>query len=335
MCDKANSSPVVSVIIPVFNAENFLEEAIASISSQTYQNLDIIICYDQSNDKSLFIIQQSMLKDPRIMISSGIERGLVRSLNDGIKIALGKYIVRMDADDISVDNRIEKQVEFMEENPDIGVCGSWVEVLFENGQKRAWKPPLSHEQIKPHLLFSVPFAHPSVIIRNNFGTEFPLYDEDYNAVEDYKLWCDLLPFTKFANYPEILLTYRYQENGLSKTADAELDTRYASMHSVFKNQLQALAVNNSESENYCHFILSSNDRLARASLKVDLVVSYIYKLIKQNDLSSYFHGKSLKFFLLKKLFVYLVFQFKQKKILNVMKILKFNNVNIIFKICLS
>ena len=335
MCDKVNHLPVVSVIIPVFNAANFLKEAIDSITSQTYKNLDIIICYDQSSDESLSIIQQSMSEDPRIRLSSGINRGLVRSLNDGIKLASGKYIVRMDADDISVDTRIEKQVTFMEENQDIGVCGSWVEVLFEDGQKRTWKTPLEHEKIKPHLLFSVPFAHPSVIMRNYFGTAFPFYDEDFNTVEDYKLWCDLLLCTKFANYPEILLTYRYHESSLSKTADSDIDTRYESMYSVFITQLNSLGVENSHTENYCHFILTSNDRLSRTSLKPDFVVSYIYKLLRQNDKTLYFQGKNLKLFLLKKLLVYLVLQIKQKNIFNFIQILKLKNINIISKICLD
>lgn len=160
-----NTMPLISVVMPVYNAELYLDEAIQSITNQTYKKFEFIIINDGSTDKSLEIIKKYKDEYSRIVLISRENKGLVFSLNEGISKAKGKYIARMDADDISLSTRLEEQVAFMEENQEIGVCGSWVEVFGDNRKNTIWKMPKSNEELKTRLLFSVPVAHPSVMMR--------------------------------------------------------------------------------------------------------------------------------------------------------------------------
>ena len=111
-----SSTPFISVVMPVYNAEKFLQAAIESILSQTYKDFEFIIAYDASSDKSLDIIKNYQEEDSRIILSMGKKRGLIKSLNDAFKISNGKYIARMDADDISYPSRLENQLDFIEKN---------------------------------------------------------------------------------------------------------------------------------------------------------------------------------------------------------------------------
>ena len=175
------SNPKISVLMPVYNAEKYIKQAIESILKQTYTNFDLIICYDESSDRSLKIIDEFKTKDARILISYGKRRGLVGALNDGIKLSRGQYIARMDADDISVASRLEEQVRFMDANPNIGVCGTWIETFGEVKKRYVSFFPSSDNALKVRLLFSVPFAHPSVMIRK----KVILYKD---TSEDFKSW---------------------------------------------------------------------------------------------------------------------------------------------------
>ena len=123
--------PLISVILPAYNAERFLEEAIDSILAQTYKNFELIVLNDGSTDRTEEIILS--YNDPRIRyIKNESNLKLIKTLNKGIALARGKYIARMDADDISLPTRFEKEIEFMEIHPDIGVCSSKVIHLFSN-----------------------------------------------------------------------------------------------------------------------------------------------------------------------------------------------------------
>ena len=119
-----NHAPLVSFLMPVYNSAKYLREAIDSILNQTYQNLELIISYDESHDGSLEIIREFEKKDSRIIISYGQGRGIIKALNDGLNLTKGHYLARMDSDDISLPARLETQIKFMQANPSIGICGS-------------------------------------------------------------------------------------------------------------------------------------------------------------------------------------------------------------------
>lgn len=188
----------------VYNSEKYLEKAIDSILNQTYTNLEFIIIDDSSTDKSLEII--TSYYDQRIvLVQNEVNLGLTKSLNKGIRLATGKYIARMDSDDISLPLRLEKQVLFMQQHPDIDICGTWYTTFEEH--KYLQKLPLTHEQIKSDLLFYTPIAHPTILMKKNIFKKHQ-YPENFLNAQDYALWIELINEYKFSNLPESLLMYR-------------------------------------------------------------------------------------------------------------------------------
>ena len=197
----------ISVVMPVFNGEKYLKEAIDSILNQTFTDFEFIIINDCSTDKSLDIIQS--YKDKRIkIINNKINLQIAESLNKGIRIAKGKYIARMDADDIALTNRLKVQYEFMEKNKDVGLCGSSV-IVFNEESTYIHRCPTYYDEIKVLQLFNSTFCHPSVMIRKDILTKYNLsYEKEYEGMEDYQLWLNMSEYTKLANISEPLLRYR-------------------------------------------------------------------------------------------------------------------------------
>ena len=203
----------VSVVMPVYNGEKYLKEAIESILKQSYTDFEFIILNDGSTDKTEEIILS--YDDPRIVyVKNENNLQIVETLNKGISLAKGKYIARMDADDISLSERLKKQVDFMDKNPEIGVCGSWVE--YFGGQEGIWKTPQKDDEIKMSLFMGSPFSHPSVIIRRDLFSDKCSYSSEYPQAEDYYLWSVLAPRCQFHNIQEVLLRYRIHSCQLSK-----------------------------------------------------------------------------------------------------------------------
>ncbi|WP_199883818.1 glycosyltransferase family 2 protein [Anaerosinus massiliensis] len=205
----------VTVLMPVYNAEQYLKEAIESILKQTFKNFEFLIINDGSTDHSEEIIRA--YKDSRIrLICNERNSGLIYTLNKGLKLANGEYIVRMDADDISYIDRLEKQVAFMENNLGIGVCGTWLET-FGNGKSDVWKYSVEHEQIKAQLLFYSSMAHATIIIRTALVMKYQLfYDSSYLYAEDYHLWTKCIDLFRFSNLQEVLYKYRLHDESFTQ-----------------------------------------------------------------------------------------------------------------------
>lgn len=200
------SSPFISVVMPVYNGEKYLCEAIDSILNQTFKDFEFIILNDGSTDKTEEIILS--YEDPRIKyVKNEVNLQIVKTLNKGIALAKGKYIARMDADDISLPQRFEKQLHFMESNPDVGVCGTWLKTFGEI--EETWHMPTKHDEILVTLLFESCIMHPTVFLRKStLPQQYDIYDECFNTAEDYELWTRLILNTRIANVPEVLLKYR-------------------------------------------------------------------------------------------------------------------------------
>ena len=211
-------SPLVSIIMSVFNSERYLSDAIQSILNQTYTNYDFIIADDGSTDRSLSIILDYANKDSRIIVIENDQNvGLSTSLNKCLCIASGKYIARMDADDISLPDRIKKQVNFLELNSDIGLLGTCGFYIDENkkiiGEINV---PLSNAAIGWRATFTNPFVHPSIMLRKTSLINFPnIYNGEYLLAEDYYLWVNLLKTTKGSNLSEKLYLYRIHNQSVS------------------------------------------------------------------------------------------------------------------------
>lgn len=216
-CGKYNNSPLVSVIMPVYNAAPFLEESVQSILNQTYKNFRLIIINDSSTDSSLEIATKLQKKYPNqirlISLKKRLNRGGDSCANIGIRIATGTYIARMDADDISHPTRLEKQVKFLENNRDIFMVGASAYVINKNGYKIGEKNMLtSNDEIYKQYMTFHPMVHSTVMFRNKIN-KGNFYLQRFSRNNDYYTFFDLIARGyKFANLPEKLLKYRIYGN---------------------------------------------------------------------------------------------------------------------------
>ncbi len=179
--------------MPVYNGESFLQVTIESLLGQTYTDYELLIVDDGSTDKSQEIIKR--FSDPRIRVLTNPQRlKLSGALNRGIQESSGMYIARMDADDIALPDRLGKQVEFLDANGHIGLCGTWIK-RFGTGGGGVEKYFTASDQVKAYALFDCPFAHPSVMFRKDLFVRYGLrYDGSFYPTEDYELWARALDF---------------------------------------------------------------------------------------------------------------------------------------------
>ena len=231
----------VSVVMPVYNRENYVGAAIESILNQTYRDLELIIIDDSSTDRSIEIIEEYKEIDRRIRVyRQQRNSGIPTVRNQGLELSTGKYIAFMDSDDVSLPTRIEKQVTFLENHTDIGVCGSWVKIM---GKKPfvVWKYPIMHSDIYAKMLFSSAIANPTVMMRTSALHQHDL-QYDVNArfgLEDYDLWSRALPLIRFANIPEVLLQYRLHG---SNTDDLYADKKRDGRALIYARMLSGLQI---------------------------------------------------------------------------------------------
>jgi len=202
-----NTKPTISVIMSVYNASDYLKDAIESILNQTFSDFEFLIIDDHSTDSSVDIIKKFVNQDTRVrLFINHSNLGLTKNLNTLIKIAKGNYIARMDADDISLPYRFEKQILFLEKNKEIMVLGTYIQDFMSN---KVIKYPLTDNYIRKVVAKSSPLGHPSVIIRKSVFESGLLYQEKYRTNQDLALWFDILSKGyKIANLPEPLLKYR-------------------------------------------------------------------------------------------------------------------------------
>lgn len=217
--------PAVSIVMSVYNASPYLKECMDSILSQTFQDFELIIIDDGSTDNSAEIIQS--YKDVRIIFRTS-KHDYINSLNMGINMARGKYVARMDADDIMFPDRLEKEFVFMEQHPDIDVCGSDVKIIGKSGYSL---PVLAnHKDIAACMVIQCPLFHPTVMMRMEkihkvFGGNnmCQLYDPEYKYAEDYALWAKLLKHQFiFANIEEKLVCYRLSDTQITSVHAKEM-----------------------------------------------------------------------------------------------------------------
>lgn len=202
---------MISVIMSVYNAEKYLEKAIESILTQSYDNLEFIIINDKSNDNSADIISKYADQDQRIKyIENERNQGLTYSLNKGLELAKGEYIARMDADDISTSDRLEKQVDYLKKNKEISLIGTSAYNIDENGKVIDERNvPLEYEDIKKNINLVNPIIHPSVMFRKDDILAIGGYNEEFIKVQDYELWFRIIANgLKAENLSDRLLYYR-------------------------------------------------------------------------------------------------------------------------------
>lgn len=222
-----NKNPKVTVLIPAYNTEKYIGTAIESILNQTFKDFELIIVNDCSTDNTLNILKDYEKKDKRIKIlSNKVNQKTARTLNTGLREAKGEYVARLDADDWSYPDRLEKQVKFMDENPDIVLSSGNMEICDSKLNKRKISNlPTSDESIRKVFLQYNPTVSPAMIWKRKLSEEIGGFSTN-TVFEDYMLFMDMSSKGKVANLKDVLIKYRVLNTSTSSTKmrEAHLST---------------------------------------------------------------------------------------------------------------
>lgn len=208
--------PKVTVLMPVYNAEEFLAEAIESILKQSYRAFEFLIINDGSTDKSESIIKQYASKDKRIRLISRENKKLIATLNEGIEKASGAYIARMDADDISTRDRLKIEVEYLDKHPEVALVGSNYTIIDESGKSLVTTNVFTHpDDLKLCLITCNQYGHGSTMFRKSAVEKLGKYDAQALHIEDYDLWIRISQKYQVANIEESLYKWRKTEGSVT------------------------------------------------------------------------------------------------------------------------
>ena len=208
--------PKVSIILPIFNGAEFLEETMRSLLNQTFGDFELLILDDGSTDSSLEIA--TSFEDARVKVAGGEHAGLTASLNRLLDVARGELIARADADDLYAPDRIEKQAALLERNQGVGVVGCWYEIINEKSETiDSIRLPVGNREMTRMLRLGPPFAHPAVMCRASLILQAGGYRSEFGVAQDYDLWARLSKITEFANVADSLFKYRRHRRSVSET----------------------------------------------------------------------------------------------------------------------
>ena len=281
---------LVSVVMAVHNEqESFLRTAFASMFDQTYRDWEMIVIDDASDDTCQTILQE-LCKDKENVriVRNESNLGLTKSLNRGLALANGVFIARMDADDVSVPERLSKQVEFLAKHPDIDIVGAGV-VSFGN-ENIFMSPAFGYDNNKAqcNLFFSSTLCHPSVMIRKDFLNQHHLqYDENVKKGQDYDMWERCSEYGKLAVMTDVLLFYRTHSKQITSTNRSDQNT---SADTIRKRRLKRIGINATDREYQCHLLLASgvNKEISAREMKV-----WVEKVLRHNAEQKFVDVKSL------------------------------------------
>lgn len=283
-----DNSPSISVILPVYNAGKFVSEAIKSILDQTFADFELLVINDGSIDSSELMIKS--FSDHRIVyLNNEGNKGLIYTLNRGIQFARGKYIVRMDADDVCYPNRFQIQFDFMESNPDVAVCGAQMEDYDK--MKLISRVETNSLKLKASLLFTCVLSHPTVIMRSEIiKSNDYFYDTAYPHAEDYELWSRIARKFKIANIKNSVLAYRFHDQQVSRVYN---DIQVSGMKKCQMEQFQFTGFLASDSELDLHSRISSLNFEKNISFFVD-ALTWLNKMLNAPQLNEVYSHDALK-----------------------------------------
>jgi len=214
---RSERAPGVSVVMPVYNAERWLPEAVDSILRQSADDLELLIVDNGSTDRGPELANDYARRDGRIRVLFEPRRGLSRALNRGLEAARGALVARLDADDLAAPDRLERQAAFLAAHPDVGLVGSWAVEIDDRGRPVGQRTPETRSEILSLMLGRCnPFIHSSVMLRTDLVRELGGYRPAFEAAEDYDLWLRIAEVSRVANLPEALVSYRIHGGGVSR-----------------------------------------------------------------------------------------------------------------------
>jgi len=276
--------PLVSIIIPCYNAVNYLQECLNSIYRQSFTDFEIILIDDGSSDATDKLIDKQT--DTRIYsIKSKSNRGIAYCLNKAILKARGKYIARMDADDYMSPERLKLQVAFLEGNKQYGLVGSWHNIFQSNGIPfKRMEVPEEHEEIQLAMLFYNPISHPTVMLRKELLEANP-YDLAYEKCEDYELWFRLMQTTKVKNLPMALVNYRIHQHSTLAQNRREMQVK---VMELLSEQLDKIGIDHTSEDLTLHCAISFGlgKRFFNTSERIEQLNSWLNKIFNSNYIST-------------------------------------------------
>lgn len=290
--------PRVSVFMPVYNAGSYLHESIESILNQSFTDFEFVILNDGSKDESESIILS--YPDPRIRyIKNPQNLGLIASLNIGLETCLGDYIVRMDQDDISLPNRIEQQVKFMDENPEYGLTGSWFEDFGDNIPSQIVRYNSDDTHIRIRHLYQTHISHPTAIMRTAVIREHHIrFDPEFVHGEDYNCWVTFSRYSKLSNLPEVLVRKR---DHASNITNKYAQTMHNTCTMVKRRQFDWIGapISAEEADLYTRFADPEWNFTVEEMKKLLVLLN---NLVKANDKSKFIDPEQLRIYLAEKWF---------------------------------
>lgn len=269
-------SPLISVIMSVYNDEKYLKDAVESILGQSFKDFEFIIINDGSTDSSLNILKEYEEKDKRIVLIDQENKGLTKSLNIGIKRACGKYIARMDSDDISLADRFSKQIKFLKQKKEYALVGTNIEKIDQyNNHIEYNTTKYTNNEIQYTLKYRNCFAHGSVMINRTLVKDELFYDEEFKYAQDFRLWTKIAKKHKVANLEEPLYKLRLHDSSISKEK-IEQQSIYAGVVSYeFEN---SCVISDIEKEIYENKLLRKKiAKILMMNFKPELALNYLQK----------------------------------------------------------
>lgn len=255
-------NPLISVILPAYNAEKYLAQAINSILNQKCRDFELLVINDGSTDNTEEVIRS--FSDSRIRyIKNDNNLGLIGTLNKGISLSAGKYIARMDADDISRDIRFEQQVKYLESNPEVVICSSSrIEFSDLSERQHISFVPLDDISIRISSIFSTPFTHPAVMMRRDIVVDNNIsFDLAYKYAEDYDFWIKILMHGKGYNFKVPLLLYRDTPNSQTNIGVERAIERKNTISAIQKKALKAIGLELNQRDLDFMYILSLSNHI--------------------------------------------------------------------------
>lgn len=278
----------ITILMPVYNGEKYLRETIDNVLLQSYRDFIFLIINDGSTDDTEQII--TSFTDPRIKyLKNEKNLGLVKTLNNGIDLVETEFLARMDADDLWVETKLEKQLALLDNKPEVGICGTSIRKF--GAFEADFIFPVDNVRLKVGFLFYCCMSHPSVVFRMSFLKNSGLrYNEDYFPAEDYKMWVEALKLTHIYNIPELLVFYRQHDSQITQ------DTNSAQAQLTNKVRLELLAELSGQftKEEKSFHINSFLKAQIRSSNEYFLYKTWIKKLLTLNSQTRAFEANELK-----------------------------------------
>ena len=282
-------TPAISVIMSVFNSDLFLRESLDSILNQTFEDFEFIITEDCSTDCSLSILEKYAEADQRIILVKNEQNaGLTKNLNYMISIAKGKYIARMDADDISLSRRLELQYNYMESNSEIGVLGAGGSIFGSKRKAIILERPETNEEIRAAFFFENLLIHSSVFIRKSVLDQNSIkYDENFRIIQDFELWTRMTGITKFYILPEIFVHYRVSESNISTLTEKKNNYRESILKNIYSNYFLAGGFHFTEEQAETHVIMLHKRKIQNIAT-LEMIAAWLFYIKNQNEELKFF-----------------------------------------------